>query len=329
MNAPTQEQFSCGYCGWQNNVSAQALEKVQVRCSRCKLTLSTRKQAYFKHLDPAVYMHPTAAEALQQLKNLPGVQNLLSKMQTLGEQSFGEAFFAANGLRVGPKQYPDLYGKLMAVCRIMGIQQMPALYLSYVDIFGDMGLYSYSGGSEAHPFIVLSPQLLSVFDEQDLLAALATEIGHIHCGHMPYKIAADCLPLIMHKAFKKTPLEAMAENISLPVQQALLIWRLKANLSADRTMMLVLQNEKASFNYLLKQTGGTVASRASLEAFVQQAQQLNQTLIHQWLDKYWQQFLYSHRVFSFPVWRAAELLQWTREDQKGYGYKDIVKIFSD
>jgi len=333
MNAPSSTETTsdttvpCPFCGCINAIRPQTLERLKVRCVRCKLLLSNRRQAYFKHLDPAVYMHPEDAEALKALKNLPGIHNLLSKMQVLSEQTFGEAFFAANGLRIGSKQYPDLHAKLTAACQIMGIQQLPNLYLSHVDLFGEMGMYSHSGGSE-QPFIVLSPRVLDHFDEMDVLAVLAGELGHIHCGHMRYKVFADYLCLVTHKVFKKTPLENIADNISLPVQQALVNWRVKANLSADRTAMLVLQNEKAIFGYLLKQAGGTINSRANLEAFVAQAHQLNGSVVNNWLDKYWQQFLHSQRIFSFPVWRAAELLQWSRENQKGYGYQDIVKIFA-
>ena len=132
----------------------------------------------------------------------------------------------------------------------------------------------------------------------------------------------------MHKAFKKNSLSNLAEGISLPIQQALFTWRLKANLSADRTAMLVVQEEKAIFSLLMKLAGGT-EQEANLEAFVTQANQLNLQLVDEWLEHYWQQFSYQKHVSAFATWRAAELIAWSRVDRKkGYGYQDIFKIFS-
>lgn len=330
-NSPGAEnKVNCQYCGWPNAISLQALERVQVRCARCKLQLSKdQNHLQFRHLDPAVYMHFQDSEAMERLKKLPGALGVVQKMAPLADQMFGEAFFAANGLRISDKQYPDLYAKLLAACETMGIHTQPHLYLSSVDLFGEMGMYTYSGGNNAHPFIAISPLMLEELDEMDVLAALAHELGHIHCGHMDFKVTADFLCLVVHKVFKKTPLENIAESISLPVQQAILTWRVKANLSADRTALLVTQQEKVLFSLLLKLAGGTVASRANLEAFAQQALELNSHAVEQWLEKYWQQFIYVNRSFQFPVWRAAELIGWTREDQKkSYGFKDIVKIFA-
>ncbi|HEY9844216.1 MAG TPA: M48 family metallopeptidase [Candidatus Obscuribacterales bacterium] len=325
--SPPANVFACPFCGWSNNISPAALEKVQVRCARCKLPLKNRHHAKFRHLDSQVYVHPLDAEASLNLQKLPGMQALLQKMQPLAEQSYCEAFFASNSLRVSEQQYPDLYAKLVAACTTLGMPTIPHLYISLVDLSGEMGVHTFSGGIEV-PFIVISAQMLDVMDEQDILIALAHELGHIHLGHMRYKVAADFMALLLSKTFKKTPLEAVADTISQPAQQALLSWRLKANLSADRSAMLVIQDQMAVYSFLMKQAGGVVPSKANLEAFVEQARGLNLQLVYNWLDKYWQQLLFSRTTYSFPVWRAAELTQWSREKLKGYGYDEIVKIFA-
>lgn len=333
MNTPAkiavENQVKCQFCSWPNAISLKALERVQVRCARCKLQLSTQKHQKFRHLDPAVYMHPEDIEALKHLKQMPGAESVVQKISPLAGQMFGEAFFAANGLRISEDQYPDLYAKLQAACETLGMHTRPNLYLSFVDVFGDLGMSTYSGGTSAHPFVVLSPVLLEELDELDVLSALSHELGHIHCGHLEYKVAADYLCMVIHRAFKKNPLEKIANSISLPIQQSLMTWRVKSNFSADRSALLIVQKEKAIFSLLMKLSGGNLSSRASLDAFVKQAAQLNQSMIENWVENYWQQFLYTHRVFDFPVWRATELLGWTRENQKtGYGFKDIVNIFA-
>lgn len=327
MSQATQKTFQCAICQAPQNFGPEVLERMSLHCSRCHLPLKTTPHSRFRHLDPAVYKHPFDVEATQTLEKLPGMQALLKKITPLAEQSYAEAFFAANGLRVNEKQSPALYAKLVAAAQILGLNQVPNLYLSYADLFGSLGQWAYSGGIE-QPFIVLSPQVQQVFDARDQLALLARELGHIHLGHMQFKLAADTLALMLQRPFKKTPLETISDNLTLPIQQNLLSWRLKANLSADRTAMLVLQDERAVFSLLMKLAGGS-DEQASLEAFVQQAHQLNLQMVYDWLDTYWQQFLYNRQVDSFATWRAAEMLNWSRQERKkGYGYQDIVKIFA-
>jgi len=319
------KQTICSICLAVHPFAPDALHKLNLHCSRCKLPLTQQEHKKFAHLDAAVYQHPLDIESMEALKKQPGVQQIIEKLKPLNQQNYAEAFFAANGLRVTEKQYPALYAKLQAACRILGMSKMPNLYVSFESLYG--GEFAFSGG-EPQPFIVLNPDIFKYFDDKDILALIGRELGHMHCHHMPLKATVDNLYVILHKAFKKNPLSNLAENISLPVQQALFTWRLKANLSADRTAMLVVQEEKAIFSLLMKLAGG-IDQQANLEAFVKQANQLNTQRVDEWLENYWQQFSYQKRVSSFATWRAAELIAWSRSDRKkGYGYQDIVKIFS-
>lgn len=317
--------FACPFCGGKNAVSVQALQKVQLKCSFCKLPLKNQHHAKFAHLDPTMYRHPLETDSWQSLQVLPGIQNILQKVHQFADQSFCEAFFASNSLRVSEQQYPELFFKLQAASKTLGLRRVPHLYVSHIDLSDAMGVYAYSGGIE-HPFVVLSSRLLAL-DDTDILVALSHELGHIHAGHLNYKVAADFLPLLLSKVYKKTPLESFADSISLPIQQALITWRLKANLTADRSAMLVLQDENLLMSYLMRQAGGLTTSKANLEAFRAQAEALNPQIVYTWLDKYWQQILFNRTNMNFPVWRATELHLWSRENQKGYGFAEIVKIF--
>ncbi len=318
-------QTICSICQAVHPFAPETLKKLELHCSRCKLPLSLQAHKRFSHMDAAVYKHPLDIESMEALKKQPGVEQLIAKLKPLNKQNYAEAFFAANGLRVNTSQYPALFAKLEAACRILGIAKPPNLYLSFESLYG--GNFAFSGG-ESQPFIVLSPNIFKYFNDKDILALIARELGHMHCQHMPLKSTVDNLYVVLHKAFKKNAISNLADSISLPIQQALFTWRLKANLSADRTAMLVVQEEKAIFSLLMKLAGG-VAPQANLEAFVKQANQLNTQRVDEWLEDYWQQFTYQKHVSSFATWRAAELIAWSRSDRKkGYGYQDIVKIFS-
>lgn len=318
-------QTVCSICQTPHPFAPETLKTLTLHCSRCKLPLSQVTHKRFSHMDSAVYRHPHDVESMEALKKQPGVEQLIAKMKPLSKQNYAEAFFAANGLRVNESQYPSLYAKLKAACRILGFAKIPNLYLSFESLYGNE--FAFSAG-DVDPFIVLSPDIFKLFNDKDILALIGRELGHIHCHHMPLKSTVDNLYVVLHKAFKKNSLSNLAEGISLPIQQALFTWRLKANLSADRTAMLVVQEEKAIFSLLMKLAGGT-EQEANLEAFVTQANQLNLQLVDEWLEHYWQQFSYQKHVSAFATWRAAELIAWSRVDRKkGYGYQDIFKIFS-
>jgi Zn-dependent protease with chaperone function len=316
----------CPLCGFENKVSLQALERVKIRCARCKLYLKTLPHAKFRHLDPAVYRHPLEIEAFKKLSLMPGINTVLQKIAPLLEQNYSETFFAANGLRVSPQQYPDLYAKLESACRTLGHLKVPPLYVSFMGLHGDMGLHSYAAG-DTSPFIVISPEALEHLEEEEVLALLSHELGHIQMGTLRYRMAADMLGILISKTFRKTPLEVFADSISLPVQQAMLNWRLHANLSADRSAILVLQEPHAVFSLLLKLSGG-INSRANLDAFMSHAERFDGDNMLHWIEQYWQQFLFSRQMPSFPVWRAHEINNWSKPSRKGYGFQDIVKVFA-
>lgn len=316
----------CPLCGFENKVSLQALERVKIRCARCKLYLKTSPHAKFRHLDPAVYRHPLETEAFKKLSLMPGINTVLQKIAPLLEQNYSETFFAANGLKVGPHQYSDLYAKLESACRTLGYSKVPSLYVSFMGLHGDMGLHSYAAG-DTSPFIVISPEALEHLAEEEVLALLSHELGHIQMGTLRYRMAADVLSILMSKTFRKTPLEIFADSISLPVQQAILNWRLYANLSADRSAILVLQDPQAVFSLLLKLSGG-LSSRASLDSFMSHAESFDGENMARWIEQYWQQFLFSRQMPSFPVWRAYEINNWSKPSRKGYGFQDIVKVFA-
>ena len=317
---------TCPFCSFANPVSHHALSRVKIRCARCKLYLKTSPHAKFQHLDPAVYRHPLETEAFKKLSLMPGINTVLQKISPLLEQEYTQTFFMANGLEVGPKQYPDLYAKLESACRTLGHSRIPKLYLSFVDQTGLPRALSFAAGDK-EPFIVISPEALQRLEEEEVLALIAHELGQIQMGTLRYRMAADVLPILMSKTFKKTPLEVFADSISQPLQQALIQWRVLSKLSADRSAMLVVQDQQAMFSLLLKMSGG-INSRASKDAFLAQAENLGSEKISQWLDKYWQQFIFTRGVPHFATWRASQLNAWSRPSRKGYGFQDIVKIFA-
>src|SRR6185369_17040530 len=188
-------------------------------------------------LDPDTYIHPLDRQALQALRKIPGIDTLLRKLLEVTHERYSRVLFSANSVRVSERQCPDLDAKLDVVCSTLGIEK-PELYISVAGPQGGLGFNAFTGGVEK-PFIVVYSALLERLDDMEVLAVLAHEAGHIHCQHLLYKVAADLLFLLTDVVLRRSPFAGFADLLSLPVQIALLTWRHKAELSCDRTALLV------------------------------------------------------------------------------------------
>lgn len=320
-------QVTCTYCGQVHALKPETLSKIQIRCSRCKLQLGeSAHHSRFRHMDPAVYRHPLDHEAQDHLKALPGVDNVLKKLLEYSQEAFGEGFFAMNCLRVSDKQFPDLAAKLQVACQTLGMTTVPELYVAPDDLVPGSAWGTYSGGLD-RPFIVFPSSLLDLLTEEETLAVLAHEIGHFHCNHHALKVAADFLMILKGKVLKKSPMLALLDSITPPVQNALFLWRRKADLSADRTSLLVLQNTRQIAQLLAQHVGGQNLDRVNLDEFLVQASNFDRQSLLTWLDKSWPLQL-CDRVPALGVWRMAELLAWTSDEMKTYGYSKIIKVFA-
>ena len=170
--------------------------------------------------------------------------------------------YSATCVKVGKDQRPYLDAKLTVVCETLGVKK-PELYLS-----SGSTVNAFTGGVDRH-FIVLYSSLVQSMTDMELLAVLAHEVGHIHCQHMLYKVAADLLLFVVFKFGMSTPLGPLLNTLGLPVMIALASWRHKAELSCDRSALLVTQDDKVVMSALMKLAGGL--KDLNLDAFIEQA----------------------------------------------------------
>jgi Zn-dependent protease with chaperone function len=320
--------FHCAFCGHPHAIRPETLTRIQSRCSRCKLVLKTDKHPHFAHLEPTIYRHPLDVAAKKHLSSLPGSDTAILKLVKHCAEFLSEEFLSASCLIASEKQYPALYAKLEIACRILGLSLQPRIFVSPEGLFSAAPDKIWSGGRE-HPFIVFPAPLLDKFEEHEILALLAHEVGHLHCQHHALRLAADFLQMLMNAMLRRSPMAQLFENLTHPVQSALLTWRQMANLSADRASLLVLQNPEQFSQLLLKLAGHSDPTPTAQAAFTAQANRLDRQAVLTWLEKQWPQQL-DLRPPSLAVWRMAEILSWTSEENLTavYGYSKIIKIFS-
>ncbi len=323
-NGTPMREVRCRYCGQRNRVRLDWTPRAGVRCGRCRLPLDDRPHRKFPGLEPREYIHPLDSQALDTLRLIPGIDPLLKKAVEITGESYLRVMFTANGVKVSEKQCPDLHAKLEVACRTLGLGELPELYLSVTNPLGGggLGFNAFTGGVE-RPFIVLFTPLVERLDDLEVLAVIAHELGHVHCHHLLYKVAAELLFQLGSYALARAPLPpGVSELLTWPVRSALLTWYQKAELSCDRAAQLVVQEPHVLTRLLMKLAGGALTSKLDHEAFIAQARDFDRRNESNFIDRFWTWQIASGRTHPFPVWRVSEILKWTDSED---GYKKLMQ----
>ena len=299
----------CRFCGQKNAVKAD-YKNGDANCGRCKLPLSDEPRKVFDGLHKNDYIHPADAKAMAALKAIPGVDSALKKLLAWTGESAIRVAFMASAVKVTPKQCPDLYAKLEVACGTLGVE-MPDLYVQQNPIVN-----AFTGGVEK-PIIVLHSALVERLNDEETLAVIAHEVGHIHSEHVLYLTAARLIEALINvSAARLIPgSEIIKLIISMGIASALLAWSRRAELSCDRAALLVMQDPHVIGRTMMKLAGGTFASKIDYELFLEQGRDFKKNYDESRLDRFWADVMNSGLSHPFPIWRVAEILEWVETGQ--------------
>src|SRR5689334_310469 len=301
-----ENSIRCRYCGQRNQVRLDAGE---ARCGRCRLPLSDAPHKKFAHLDKDQYIHPDDRRALAALRAIPGIDSALKKLLAVTGESAIRVIFTASAVKVTPTQCPDLYAKLQIACTTLGVD-MPELFVQQNPVVN-----AFTGGVE-RPIIVLHSSLIERLTDEEVLAVVAHEVGHIHAEHVLYLTAARLLELIANAALAATAIAKIAlELLSMTMRSALLAWARRAELSCDRAALLVTQDPHVIGRTMMKLAGGTFASKVNYEQFLVQARDFQKNYDEKALDRFWADIINAGLSHPFPIWRVSEILKWVESGE--------------
>jgi Zn-dependent protease with chaperone function len=296
----------CRYCGQLNQIRADG---GSARCGRCRLLLSGEPHRKFAELNKHDYVHPSDSRALAALKAIPGIDSALKKLLEVTGESAIRVIFTASAVKVTPHQCPDLHAKLQVACTTLGVD-MPELFVQQNPIVN-----AFTGGVK-HPIIVLHSALIERLTDEEILAVVAHEVGHIHAEHVLYLTAARLLEALANVAIASAPIAGLvAQILSGTMRAALLAWARRAELSCDRAALLVTQDADVIGRTMMKLCGGTFASKVDYEQFLQQARDFQKTYDEKALDRFWADIITSGLSHPFPVWRVSEILKWVESGE--------------
>ncbi|MBD2300438.1 M48 family metallopeptidase [Nostoc sp. FACHB-87] len=212
------------------------------------------------------FRHPLDRQAEQALRNLPGFELVARKFMEFVYERPQLVYLMGNTIQVGPRQYSTIYQIFRECVRDLDVYPEPTLFVSQ-----DPQANSYALGQE-NPFIVINTGILDLLEEVEIRAVLAHELGHIKCGH------TILIQMAMWAMSAASALGELTFGIGNFVTQALIYaffeWRRKAELTADRAALLVLDDLNPVMSSMMKISGGSnkYAHECSLQEFIRQSE---------------------------------------------------------
>ncbi|BAB75773.1 M48 family metallopeptidase [Anabaena sp. FACHB-709] len=254
------------------------------------------------------FRHPLDRQAEQALRNLPGFDLIARKFVEFVYERPQLVYLMGNTIQVGPRQYSTIYQMFRECVRDLDIYPEPTLFVSQ-----NPQANSYALGQE-NPYIVINTGILDLLNEAEIRAVLAHELGHIKCGH------TILIQMAMWAMSAASALGELTFGIGNFVSQALIYaffeWRRKAELTADRAALLVVDDLNTVLSSMMKISGGSskYANECSLQEFIKQSENY-QALDEDGLNQVYKFLMYNGAQgmmlsHPFAVERVQYLQQW-------------------
>lgn len=261
-------------------------------------------------LSPDAFRHPLDTQAEQALRSVPGFDLVARQFVEFVYERPCYVHLMGNNIEVGPRQYANLYQILRECVQVLDVRPEPVMFVSQSAMANAFAL------GQERPSIVLSTALLDLMSEAELKTAIAHELGHIKCGH------TTLTQMAMWVIQVASGLSEITFGISSLVSTGLLMafyeWARKAELSADRAALLVMDDAQPVLKSMMLMAGGShrYAHELSLEEFIKQSEKY-QALDQDNLNQVYKFLLYNNlaqNIFMthpYTVERVHFLREWS------------------
>lgn len=270
----------------------------------------------FPGLSPAAFQHPLDVQAIANLRKIPLLATLIRKISSSLFEKYMHLMSISSEVRLGPNQGGSIYQKFTKAASILDLPELPDIYVSnrYV-------INAYAFGIKRYQ-ITLFAGLIDSLSEEELLAVIGHELGHVKCDHMLYKTMAYILRYFGAEFLRNLLPAGVGTLATISLQLAILHWERMAEFSCDRASLLVVQDREVVASALSKLAGGSqkILPEINLEEVLQQAEEYDEAgegLVEQ-IIKVNMMLLQTH---PFPIVRAKEIMGWGDSEQ----YQSILQ----
>ncbi len=255
-------------------------------------------------VNPNVFIHENDRKAMQALKAIPGFTPFLKGFMKVWDERVDRIVNLSSNLRLGENQLKEYYDMLPPICEKLGIS-VPELYITQ-----DVSPNAYTWGDE-RPFIVMTSGLLDVLPQELIPTVLAHECGHIACHHALYITMGNMILGGAHA------LPKLGSLITVPLQTAFYYWMRCSEFSADRAAAACdgTWEKMAQVCMYFAGYNQDAITPGSLEAFMDQAREYQETARSSRWDQTLEFLLQSSQDHPFVAVRAFECKKWAESEQ--------------
>jgi Zn-dependent protease with chaperone function len=255
----------------------------------------------YPNISPKAYEHPADRAATAALKAVPMLDTVVRKLIEWQYERALRQMYLSNGVRVGENQLPDLWGHMVAVCKIL---DMPRTYDVYV---ADLVVANALAIGSQNPIVVISSPLYGRLGSGEQRSLLAHEVAHILSDHVVYMTALNILLRLGGNVPFPLGIPAAA------VRAVLLEWYRAAELSCDRAEAIVVRDPQIVCRLLMVTAGGMHADQLNLDAFLTQAREYED-----WddpSDRVRRFFYEINATHPYAVRRVSEVMKWVQSGE--------------
>jgi Zn-dependent protease with chaperone function len=255
------------------------------------------------------FRHPLDRQAEQTLRSVPGFNLVARKFVEFLSERPRFVYLMGNSIQVGPRQYASIYQIFRECLRDLDIYPEPDLFVSQNPLVNAFAL------GQERPSITLNTGLLDLMNEAELRSVIAHELGHIKCGHTTLSQMAIWATTAVSGLAEMT--FGLSSFVTTGLLMAFYEWLRKAELSADRAALLVMDDTNPVLHSMMRMAGGSSkhAHEINLEEFIRQSERYQQ-LDQDGLNQVYKFFLYNNvstgifLTHPFTVERAIYLREW-------------------
>lgn len=264
----------------------------------------------FPQISPRAFQHPDDEAASDAVRQVPLFPQILQFVSKYGERLL-ELEYMTSCVQLGPDQCRSLYSKYVQAAKMLDVHPLPDLFIKS----GPTNAYAIGIN---RPKVVICSGLLEVLNEDEVLAVLGHELGHVKCRHMLHKTLAQLLADgLLQSVSRMMPMVGPAAVFALSA--ALFHWSRRAELSCDRAALLVTQDAPTVARALGKLGGWSHAlpGQIDLDSLLNQSKRYD--ILDDEVDGGLFKLLHGasawRRSHPFVISRVGRITTWAESDQ--------------